>query len=208
MAQRLGLFLCFCVWTRHYHTGDLNEHVRTRLQALVLHETTTNKCKHAIYIFFSEDVFYATSIFVINIIPFKMQYPTGLCTCVLVGGAVDRHLQYRVLSTNWISHLDSEQKGAKMMMNKEFCKVSYVMITDVSRYLLYDVSAADKSVLCVVNSTGEWVPFTVLFPTSVCTHLTAGEPPNGYSWNWMLGNWGFSRDIFRVISVTVMFGQT
>jgi hypothetical protein len=42
-----------------------------------------------------------------------------------------------------------------MMNKKEFCKVSYMMIADVSRSLLYDVSAADKSVLCVVNATGE-----------------------------------------------------
>jgi len=42
-----------------------------------------------------------------------------------------------------------------MMINKEFCKVSSVMIADVSRSLLYDVFAADKSVLCVVNATCE-----------------------------------------------------
>jgi hypothetical protein len=54
-----------------------------------------------------------------------------------------------------ISHIDSEQKGAKMVINKEFCKGSYVMMANVSRSLLYDESAADKSVLCLVNATGE-----------------------------------------------------
>jgi hypothetical protein len=194
VAQRLGLFLCFCFWTRHYHTGDVNEHVSTRLQALVLHETT-NKCKRIMYILFSEDVFYA--IFVLNIIPFKMQYPTGLCTCVLVGAHwTDTSSTAFYQLTNWISRLDSEQKGTKRMINKEFFKVSYVMIADVSRSSLCDVSAADKSVLCLINATGEWMSFTVLFSTSVCTHLTAGEPPNGYSWNWMLGI--FTR-LFRAI---------
>ena len=57
MAQRLGLFLSFRVWTRHYHTGDVNEHVSARLQALVLRETTTYKCKRVIYIFKAKTCF-------------------------------------------------------------------------------------------------------------------------------------------------------